>query len=60
MANDSKNGNMLAKSDTSFDTVFSTGNPVKVRPKKLINKGEILFFIALFAPVAQMDRAAVS
>jgi hypothetical protein len=39
---------------------FSTGNPVKVRPKKLINKAEILFFATLFAPVAQMDRAVVS
>jgi hypothetical protein len=39
---------------------FSTGNPVKVGPKKSIKKGEILFFATLFAPVAQMDRAAAS
>jgi hypothetical protein len=50
----------LAKSDTSFDTVFSTGNAVQVRHENLINAGEILFFAILFAPVAQMDRAAAS
>ncbi|HUZ06063.1 MAG TPA: hypothetical protein VMV89_01100, partial [Candidatus Paceibacterota bacterium] len=30
--NNSKNEQTLAKSDTSFDIVFSTNNPVQVRP----------------------------
>jgi hypothetical protein len=50
MANANKSGDTSAKSDTSFDTVFLTGNAVQVRQENLINAGEILFFAFYLLP----------